>query len=315
MAGRDVGTELANAYVNGVISDEEYLMLADATEVNFVGAVGNGYGARWGNFNFNLWSDKECWVDCRFRKRDVLRIAAMLGLDDNEVVLPRPAYIHTSSVELFCLLCRRLAFPCRYSDLLPKFGRSEPHLCSMFNFILSHFYDRYSWLLQSFEQPWLSRENLSLYAERVHAKGAPLDNCWGFVDGTVRGIARPQEDQRLFYNGHKRKHALKYQAVTAANGLIANFFGPIEGARHDSYMLRQSGLLQQLQQFSYGRNGELLCIYGDGGYPFSAHLQTGFRDPVNNQAIYNRDMSRARVTVEWAFGQVIEKFKFTDHKV
>ena len=40
MAGRDVGTELANAYVNGVISDEEYLMLADVAEVNFVGPVG-----------------------------------------------------------------------------------------------------------------------------------------------------------------------------------------------------------------------------------------------------------------------------------
>eukprot|EP00111_Clytia_hemisphaerica_P016048 TCONS_00047493-protein len=105
MAGRD-------AYVNGVISDEEYLMLADVTEVNFVGAVDKDYGARWGNFNFDLWSDKECWVDCRFRKRDMLRIAAMLGLGD-EVILPRPAYIHTSIVELFCLLCRRLALPCR----------------------------------------------------------------------------------------------------------------------------------------------------------------------------------------------------------
>lgn len=32
--------------------------------------------------------------------------------------------------------------------------------------------------------------------------------------GTVWKICRPQKNQRAFYNGHKRGHALKYQAVT-----------------------------------------------------------------------------------------------------
>ena len=316
--GGDVGVDLGNAFAGGVIDEDDYLLLADVADVQYVGAAGGvghgGYRARWGDFDFDLWSDQECWVDCRFRKADVLRICGMLGLGD-EVILPRPDYIHCSTVELFCLVCRRLAFPCRYVDLLPKFGRSLPYLCKMFNFMLSHLYNRYYWLLRSFEQPWLSGRNLSYFAERINTKGAPLDNCWGFVDGTVRGIARPQQDQRLFYNGHKRKHALKYQAVNAPNGLIANFYGPIEGARHDSYLLRQSGLLGDLQRYSFGENGQLLCIYGDGGYPFSAHLQTGHRDPANAaQQQYNARMSSCRVTVEWAFGMVIEKFKFTDHK-
>lgn len=31
----------------------------------------------------------------------------------------------------------------------------------------------------------VSSLQLELYAEKIHSKGAGLDNCWGFVDGTV----------------------------------------------------------------------------------------------------------------------------------
>ena len=45
---------------------------------------------------------------------------------------------------------------------------------------------------------------LEKYAEAVFSKGVPLSNCFGFVDGTVRPITRPGENQRLLYNGHVR---------------------------------------------------------------------------------------------------------------
>lgn len=32
---------------------------------------------------------------------------------------------------------------------------------------------------------------LGKYAEAVFSKGAPLSNCFGFVDGTMRPITRP----------------------------------------------------------------------------------------------------------------------------
>ena len=48
-------------------------------------------------------------------------------------------------------------------------------------------------------------QDLELYAHAVHDKEAALRNCWGFVDGTVRPIRRPNERiQRILYNGHKR---------------------------------------------------------------------------------------------------------------
>jgi len=76
-----------------------------------------------------------------------------------------------------------------------------------------------------------------MYADAIQAKGAALDICWGFVDGTVRAICRPKVNQRVVYNGHKRVHSLKFQSVVAPNGLIANLLGPVEGRRHDAAML------------------------------------------------------------------------------
>ena len=73
----------------------------------------------------------------------------------------------------------------------------------------------------------LSPPLLQQYADVIHAKGAPLENCFGFIDGTVRPIARPGQHQRIVYNGHKRVHSLKFQSVTLPNGLIANMYGPV----------------------------------------------------------------------------------------
>ena len=58
-------------------------------------------------------------------------------------------------------------------------------------------------------------------------------------------------------------HAIKFQSVVAPNGLITNLFGPVEGRRHDSSMLRDSDLLTQLQLYSHSPHGDPLCSYGD----------------------------------------------------
>ena len=58
----------------------------------------------------------------------------------------------------------------------------------------------------------------------MYAKGAALNNCFGFIDGTVRPIARPGENQRVVYNGNKRVYALKFQSLALPNGMIGNMF-------------------------------------------------------------------------------------------
>ena len=92
----------------------------------------------------------------------------------------------------------------------------------MTNVVIADIYDRYKHLLLSLDQPWLLRANLWSFADAIHAKGAALTTCWGFVEGAVTPISRPNRNQRAVYNGHKRVHALKFRSVVPPNGLIAN---------------------------------------------------------------------------------------------
>ena len=87
---------------------------------------------------------------------------------------------------------------------------------------------------------------MQIYADTIHAKGVSLHACFDFVDGTVRQISRPKNNQRQVYNGHNRVHALKFQNVTLPNEMIGNLSGPCERRRHDSFMLAETGLLNQL---------------------------------------------------------------------
>lgn len=73
----------------------------------------------------------------------------------------------------------------------------------------------------------LSPPMLQEYADVIQAKGASLNNCFGFIDGTVRPISRPGQHQRIVYSGHKRAHLLKFQSVALSNGLFGNMYGPV----------------------------------------------------------------------------------------
>ena len=93
-------------------------------------------------------------------------------------------------------------------------------------------------------------------------------------------------------------------------------YGPIEGKRHDAGMMAQSNLLQSLALHSHSATGAILCIYGDPAYPLRLHLQGPFKSrqlSVNEKA-YNMLMSKARVSIEWIFGDIINYFAFLDFK-
>ena len=221
-----------------------------------------------------------------------------------------------NGLEGLCILLARYAFPCRYCDMMKTFSRSVPQLSLICKEMTDLIYDNCHHLLETLDQEWLSPANLQRYATAVYGKGAAIPNCWGFVDGTVRPICRPKEYQRVMYNGHKRLHAMKFQSVVAANGLIANLFGPVEGRRHHCFMLRESGLLTELEQRSFDPEGNTMCFYRDPAYPLRAHLQAPFKG--NNlteiQSEYNKAMSSVRISVEWLFGDVTSYFKFVDFK-
>lgn len=133
-------------------------------------------------------------------------------------------------------------------------------------------YVNWKHLLESMNQNWFLTVNLERFAQSISSKGGPLKNCFGFVDGTVRRVCWPGINQRMLYNGHKKVHSIKFQSVSAPNGLVINLYGPVEGRRHNSTMLAMSGLFPMLQQYGRAPNGRKLCIYGDPAYPLRRQL-------------------------------------------
>ena len=159
---------------------------------------------------------------CRFQKNDILRLGLALNLPAEYKCKNGTS---ATGAEALLIMLRRLTYPNRWCDLVSLFGRAEPELSVIFNTvccnvlsllicvlifhqIVSDIYDRFSHLLQSLNLVWLDCE---VFAAAIEAKGAPLHQCWGFIDGTVRPIARPVRNQRIMYSGHKRIHCLKFQ--------------------------------------------------------------------------------------------------------
>ena len=121
-----------------------------------------------------------------------------------------------SGLEGLCILLRIMAYPCRFSDLVPRFGMPVPELSIICNQVTDFIFETHGQKINQWNDFLLNPATL--------AKGPALDNSFAFIDGTVRPICRPDQHQRQVYNGHKRVHALKFQSVTLPNGIIANLY-------------------------------------------------------------------------------------------
>jgi len=71
-------------------------------------------------------------------------------------------------------------------------------------------------------------ERAAAYAAAIAGKDAPLQTCAGVIYGTLICIARPDSGlQRVCYNGHKRRHAIKFKSICTPDGLLFHLFGPV----------------------------------------------------------------------------------------
>ena len=98
--------------------------------------------------------------------------------------------------------------------MIARFGRPFPVMSMITKELMNFIYNNHQKRLTQWNQFLLSPASLQEYTNAIHRAGAALDNCFGFIDGTVHAISRPGKDQRLVYNGHKRVHALKFQSVS-----------------------------------------------------------------------------------------------------
>ena len=66
-----------------------------------------------------------------------------------------------------------IAYPCRYHDLIHRFGLPVPELCMISNTVLNWIYENHSHRLTSWNnQPFLSPANLQLYSQAISRKGS-----------------------------------------------------------------------------------------------------------------------------------------------
>ena len=159
--------------------EEEFLMFYDINRTQNLDLM------HWKDENFDLdhLENDEWGAEFRFQKDDIYDLTGVLQVPD-EIV----CYNGTNvlDIEARCIFLKRHAYPCRYLDLIYRFARHIPEIC-----ISKFIYERWGHLFTTMNQHWLSPSNLQVFANDIHDKDVPLENCWGFVDGTVRPLCRP----------------------------------------------------------------------------------------------------------------------------
>jgi len=133
-------------------------------------------------FDLDLMTDDECKTEFGFYKNDIYELSEILNLPDRIVSYNG---VNVDRTEVFCIFLKRFAYPCRYVDLVPRFARPEPQLCMISNAVMNSIYTSWRHLLLDLNQPLLCRPHLQTFTEAINVKGAALQNCWGFIDGTV----------------------------------------------------------------------------------------------------------------------------------
>ena len=217
---RDARNLLFQSYDDGIIDDDEFILLYDANTSKNPEFPYEEYG----RFDLDEMDDTECKAEFRFSKPDIPLLAEALGIPEKFTCSQGTT---SDGIEGLCMVLKRLSYPCHYSDLIPRFGRPVPVLSMINNDVLDFIYSAHSHRITQWNNMILDLVNQERCANAISEKGAALDNCIGFIDGTVRPICRPGEMQRTVYNGHKRVHAIKFQSVTLPNGMIANMYGPV----------------------------------------------------------------------------------------
>ena len=193
---RDIRDVLDLARGIDVIDDMEYQLLYNVNRVNRP-SLEIPYW-QYQRFDLDTMTNDECKVEFRFKKNDIYDLVNILLIP--EIVTYNRLTV--DPVEGMCILLKRFAYPCRYSDMVPRFARPVPELCIITNHVMDLIYNQWSFLLSDFEgRNSLSPQNLTKYAAAIYAKGAPLTNCWGFIDGTVRPIQGLAITKGLFTMG------------------------------------------------------------------------------------------------------------------
>ena len=121
-------------------------------------------------FEIDSWDDSECRTELRFGRQDLDLLLMHLQIPDEIVCSQRSV---CKGMDGLCILLKRLAYPCRYTDMVPRFGRNPTELCLIFNEVLDLIYANHRHRLQNWDlNPFFNLTNctdmLKLFTFMVH---------------------------------------------------------------------------------------------------------------------------------------------------
>ena len=220
-------------------------------------------------FDMDAYSDTEFMQQFRFEKKDILKLATLLGLDSTLVYSNR---VTCDPQEALCMVLRCLAYPNQLCDLIRFFGYSECEISTIVNETIAFLAQKHHGHMNDCFTTWLNHEEM---ANVISRKGCPMRNVWAFIDGTLMQICYPKYHQEVLFSGHKRYHGVKYQTVMAPNRMIVHVYSPYPRRRHDLGLLEDSNLLDQLYQIFDGQGNPML-VFGDKAYHHLEHIVAPF---------------------------------------
>lgn len=124
---------------------------------------------------------------------------------------------------------KQFLYPCPYADMVPLFARPIPQIRMASHLIMNNIFKNLGHLIKEFNQPWLTPFQSQRSASVSYEKGAPLKNYWRVIEGIMRPVCRPRENQFTIYIVHMTLYAIKCQYLEAPNGLSARLDDPYEG--------------------------------------------------------------------------------------
>ena len=271
----------------------------------------------------NDFSASECLAYFRFLKEDLVivarhlwpRLSVFLNSDNPERVPVGKRYVAHYETCL-CLYLFKMARPVRLRyDCERFFGIRKSKLSRMMIFFGAALYQLARQYLSS---PHIWKPKMEYYGEVIEEKcGGLFPHMWGFIDCTIRRTCVPIENQEAVYTRYKRCHGIKFQSIVTPDGYIACLHGAYTAKRHDARVLRESGLLEALQQLMpVDDDGDdpIYYLYGDLAYEHRHHLFSGYRNAAPNtpQSRFNKEMSKVRIVVEWGYSTITRRWQFLD---
>ena len=130
----EVQEQLLLSYEDGILDEDEFLLLHE----QFMPKNPNFSYEEYDRFSLDEMNDAECLAEFRFRKHDLQILSEVLQIPDSFRCYQRSV---VDGMEGLCILLRRLSYPCRYSDMISRFGLPVPVLSMVSNDVLDFIYN------------------------------------------------------------------------------------------------------------------------------------------------------------------------------